>query len=166
MLCTTVVCLCVAGRWEHSLLRAERWETLPELPDRVQVSAATERPRWDQPSSDLTCVSTCSNTLDVSSGVMPKRGLNVNACELYRFYRLICVKDLVEPLSMIVPRKEVSSTRLYDFLSLHSSLKRSSVCLQPSVFQEDLYPMTPANQAAMTAQEWLSGVNRGQLKKK
>lgn len=32
---------------------------------------------------------------------------------------------------------------------------------EPSVFQEDLYPMTPANQAAMTAQEWLSGVNRG-----
>uniref|UniRef100_A0A8C6U2G7 Coronin n=1 Tax=Neogobius melanostomus TaxID=47308 RepID=A0A8C6U2G7_9GOBI len=64
-------------------------------------------------------------------GVMPKRGLNLNACEVYRFYRLICVKDLVEPLSMIVPRKE------------------------------DLYPMTAGNQAAMTAQEWLSGVNRG-----
>ncbi|CAL1590260.1 unnamed protein product [Knipowitschia caucasica] len=70
-------------------------------------------------------------------GVMPKRGLNVKACEVYRFYRLICVKDLVEPLSMIVPRKE------------------------PGVFHEDLYPPTAGNQAAMTAQEWLSGVNRG-----
>ncbi|KAM8747359.1 coronin-2A [Acanthopagrus schlegelii] len=70
-------------------------------------------------------------------GVMPKRGLDVNACEVFRFYRLIAIKDLVEPLSMIVPRKE------------------------SGVFQEDLYPMTAGNQAAMTAQEWLSGIDRG-----
>lgn len=38
---------------------------------------------------------------------MPKRGLDVGACEVFRFYRLIPVKDLVEPLSMIVPRKQV-----------------------------------------------------------
>ncbi|XP_074480798.1 coronin-2A isoform X3 [Sebastes fasciatus] len=69
-------------------------------------------------------------------GVMPKRGLDVSACEVFRFYRLIAIKDLVEPLSMIVPRKE------------------------SGVFQEDLYPMTAGNQAAMTAQEWLSGINR------
>ncbi|KAL6118238.1 coro2a [Pungitius sinensis] len=69
-------------------------------------------------------------------GVMPKRGLDVRACEVFRFYRLIAVNDLVEPLSMIVPRKE------------------------SDVFQEDLYPMTAGNQAAMTAQEWLQGVNR------
>uniref|UniRef100_A0A3P8V8X4 Coronin n=1 Tax=Cynoglossus semilaevis TaxID=244447 RepID=A0A3P8V8X4_CYNSE len=72
-------------------------------------------------------------------GVMPKRGLDVATCEVFRFYRLIVVKDLVEPLSMIVPRKE------------------------PGIFQEDLYPMTAGNQAAMTAQEWLSGTNRGPL---
>lgn len=42
-----------------------------------------------------------------TSGVMPKRGLDVATCEVFRFYRLIVVKDLVEPLSMIVPRKEV-----------------------------------------------------------
>ncbi|XP_063324851.1 coronin-2B-like [Pelmatolapia mariae] len=70
-------------------------------------------------------------------GVMPKRGLDVTACEIFRFYRLIAIKDLVEPLSMIVPRKE------------------------SGIFQEDLYPMTAGNQAAMTAQEWLLGVNRG-----
>ncbi|XP_034756981.1 coronin-2B [Etheostoma cragini] len=68
--------------------------------------------------------------------VMPKRGLDVSACEVFRFYRLIAVKDLVEPLSMVVPRKE------------------------SAVFQEDLYPMTAGNQAAMTAQEWLLGINR------
>uniref|UniRef100_A0A3B5AAZ6 Coronin n=1 Tax=Stegastes partitus TaxID=144197 RepID=A0A3B5AAZ6_9TELE len=70
-------------------------------------------------------------------GVMPKRGLDVSACEVFRFYRLIAIKDLVEPLSMIVPRK------------------------QSGTFQEDLYPMTAGNQAAMTAQEWLLGINRG-----
>ncbi|KAM6894290.1 coronin-2A-like [Lycodopsis pacificus] len=69
-------------------------------------------------------------------GVMPKRGLDVSACEVFRFYRLIVIKDLVEPLSMIVPRKE------------------------PGIFQEDLYPPTAGNQAAMTAQEWLLGINR------
>uniref|UniRef100_A0A3Q1GW70 Uncharacterized protein n=1 Tax=Acanthochromis polyacanthus TaxID=80966 RepID=A0A3Q1GW70_9TELE len=69
---------------------------------------------------------------------MPKRGLDVCACEVFRFYRLITIKDLVEPLSMIVPRK------------------------QSGTFQEDLYPMTAGNQAAMTAQEWLLGINRGQ----
>lgn len=41
---------------------------------------------------------------------MPKRGLDVNVCEVFRFYRLIAIKDLVEPLSMIVPRKEVYFT--------------------------------------------------------
>ncbi|KAM6959782.1 coronin-2A [Tautogolabrus adspersus] len=70
-------------------------------------------------------------------GVMPKRGLDVSSCEVFRFYRLITIKGLVEPLSMIVPRKE------------------------SGIFQEDLYPMTVGNQAAMTAQEWLMGINRG-----
>ncbi|KAM9834402.1 coronin-2A-like isoform X2 [Syngnathus typhle] len=69
--------------------------------------------------------------------VMPKRGLDVNVCEIFRFYRLIAVKGLVEPLSMIVPRKKSAT------------------------FHEDLYPMTAGNQAAVTAQEWLAGINRG-----
>ncbi|XP_024118561.2 coronin-2A [Oryzias melastigma] len=69
-------------------------------------------------------------------GVMPKRGLDVMGCEVFRFYRLIAVKDLVEPLSMIVPRKKTE------------------------VFQEDLYPLTAGNQAAVTAREWLLGINR------
>uniref|UniRef100_A0A3P9LHY7 Coronin n=1 Tax=Oryzias latipes TaxID=8090 RepID=A0A3P9LHY7_ORYLA len=69
-------------------------------------------------------------------GVMPKRGLDVMGCEVFRFYRLIAVKDLVGPLSMIVPRKK------------------------SEVFQEDLYPPTAGNQAAVTAREWLLGINR------
>lgn len=43
-------------------------------------------------------------------GVMPKRGLDVGTCEIFRFYRLIAIKNLVEPLSMVVPRKQVSIT--------------------------------------------------------
>ncbi|KAL0970615.1 hypothetical protein UPYG_G00244460 [Umbra pygmaea] len=72
-------------------------------------------------------------------GVMPKRGLDVSSCEVFRFYRLLAIKDLVEPLSMIVPRRS------------------------PEIFQEDIFPMTVGNKAAMTAQQWLSGINRGPL---
>lgn len=32
---------------------------------------------------------------------------------------------------------------------------------QSGIFHEDLYPLTARNQAAMTAQEWLLGINRG-----
>lgn len=49
---------------------------------------------------------------------MPKRGLDVSSCEVFRFYRLIAVKDLVEPLSMIVPRKEVKD--VFHFSYRHS----------------------------------------------
>ncbi|XP_045074464.1 coronin-2B-like, partial [Coregonus clupeaformis] len=70
-------------------------------------------------------------------GVMPKRGLDVSSCEVFRFYRLVTIKDLVEPLSMIVPRRS------------------------PKTFQEDIFPMTAGNEAALTAQQWLSGINRG-----
>ncbi|KAJ8008536.1 hypothetical protein DPEC_G00105890 [Dallia pectoralis] len=70
-------------------------------------------------------------------GVMPKRGLDVSSCEIFRFYRLVTIKDLVEPLSIIVPRR----------------------C--PEIFQEDIFPMTAGNEAAMTAHQWLSGFNRG-----
>eukprot|EP00069_Balaena_mysticetus_P015557 bmy_01809T0 len=39
-------------------------------------------------------------------GVMPKRGLDVSSCEIFRFYKLITTKSLIEPISMIVPRRE------------------------------------------------------------
>ncbi|XP_043088538.1 coronin-2B isoform X2 [Puntigrus tetrazona] len=70
-------------------------------------------------------------------GVMPKRGLNTSACEIFRFYRLVTVRDLLEPLSFCVPRSEG--------------------------FHEDIYPMTAANEPAMTADEWLMGHNKGPL---
>ncbi|KAF6123753.1 coronin 2A [Phyllostomus discolor] len=69
-------------------------------------------------------------------GVMPKRGLDVSTCEIFRFYKLITTKSLIEPVSMIVPRRSES-------------------------YQEDIYPPTAGAQPSLTAREWLSGMNRG-----
>lgn len=69
-------------------------------------------------------------------GVMPKRGLDVSSCEVFRFYKLVTIKSLIEPLSMIVPRRSES-------------------------YQEDIYPMTAGNIPALTAEEWLSGIDKG-----
>ncbi|KAG1960471.1 coronin-2B [Pimephales promelas] len=72
-------------------------------------------------------------------GVMPKRGLNISVCEVFRFYRLLTVKHLLEPLSFCVPRTRCEG------------------------FQEDIYPATAANEPALTADEWLRGQNKGPL---
>uniref|UniRef100_A0A8C6UGG3 Coronin n=1 Tax=Neogobius melanostomus TaxID=47308 RepID=A0A8C6UGG3_9GOBI len=68
-------------------------------------------------------------------GVMPKHGLDVGACEVFRFYKLIPLKGLIEPISMIVPRRS-------------------------DTYQEDIYPMTAGTEPALSAAEWLSGINR------
>ncbi|KAI1904405.1 hypothetical protein AGOR_G00005300 [Albula goreensis] len=68
-------------------------------------------------------------------GVMPKHGLDVGACEVFRFYKLVTLKGLIEPISMIVPRRS-------------------------ETYQEDIYPMTPGTEPALTTSEWLSGINR------
>ncbi|XP_007904781.1 coronin-2B [Callorhinchus milii] len=70
--------------------------------------------------------------------VMPKRGLDVSACEVFRFYKLVTIKSLIEPVSMIVPRRSDS-------------------------YQDDIYPMTSGAEPALTAQEWLNGINRGPI---
>jgi hypothetical protein len=44
-------------------------------------------------------------------GVMPKRGLDVTACEIYRFYKLHN-NNFVEPIAMTVPRR-VSTEYIY-----------------------------------------------------
>lgn len=67
---------------------------------------------------------------------MPKRGLDVCSCEVFRFYKLVTIKSLIEPLSMIVPRRSES-------------------------YQEDIYPTTAGNQPSMTADEWLRGLDKG-----
>ncbi|KAL8591842.1 hypothetical protein ACOMHN_044338 [Nucella lapillus] len=68
-------------------------------------------------------------------GVMPKRGCDVQRCEIFRFYKLHAAKNLVEPISMIVPRKSDG-------------------------FQEDVFPPTAGTIPSLQADEWISGQNR------
>jgi len=68
-------------------------------------------------------------------GVMPKLGLDVKKNEIMRFYKLSATGSVCEPISMIVPRKS-------------------------ETFQEDIYPDTPGSYPSLTADEWISGVDR------
>ncbi|CAI9735756.1 coronin-2B isoform X11 [Octopus vulgaris] len=70
-----------------------------------------------------------------SLGIMPKRGCDAKRCEIVRFYKLHTAKDLVEPVSMIVPRKS-------------------------DQFQDDIFPPTASCVPSLTADEWISGQNR------
>ncbi|XP_068193745.1 coronin-1A [Antennarius striatus] len=65
-------------------------------------------------------------------GYMPKRGLEVNKCEIARFYKLHERK--CEPIIMTVPRKS-------------------------DLFQEDLYPDTVGPEPSAEADEWFQGKN-------
>ncbi|CAL8310814.1 unnamed protein product [Arctogadus glacialis] len=63
-------------------------------------------------------------------GYMPKRGLEVNKCEIARFYKLHDRK--CEPVVMTVPRKS-------------------------DLFQEDLYPNTIGPEPSVEADDWFDG---------
>ncbi|KAF6733288.1 Coronin-1C [Oryzias melastigma] len=69
-------------------------------------------------------------------GYMPKRGLDVNKCEIARFYKLHERK--CEPIIMTVPRKS-------------------------DLFQDDLYPDTASPDPALEADEWFAGKNGGPI---
>lgn len=64
------------------------------------------------------------------AGFLCKRGVDVNKCEIARFYKLHERK--VEPISMTVPRKS-------------------------DLFQGDLYPDTAGLEPALLADEWIAG---------
>ncbi|KAF4527162.1 hypothetical protein B566_EDAN007187 [Ephemera danica] len=64
-------------------------------------------------------------------GMMPKRGCDVSTCEISRFFRLNN-SGFCQAITFTVPRKS-------------------------ELFQEDLYPDTPGDVPAMTAEEWLAG---------
>lgn len=66
-------------------------------------------------------------------GMMPKRGCDVNTCEISKFYRLNN-NGFCQVVSMTVPRKS-------------------------ELFQEDLYPDTLSDEPALTAEEWMAGKN-------
>ncbi|KAH8060273.1 hypothetical protein JL720_13611 [Aureococcus anophagefferens] len=71
---------------------------------------------------------------------LPKRGLNVMACETARCLKLTSQNGngIVEPLSFIVPRKS-------------------------DAFQDDIFPDTFSGHPSCTADEWLSGVTKTPL---
>jgi len=64
-------------------------------------------------------------------GMMPKRGCDVNSCEITRFYRLNN-SGFCQVITMTVPRKS-------------------------ELFQEDLYPDTAGDQPAISAEDWFAG---------
>ncbi|CAF3833293.1 unnamed protein product [Rotaria sordida] len=66
-------------------------------------------------------------------GNMPKRGLNIAACEIARFYKLLN-SGVCEVISFTVPRKS-------------------------ELFQDDLYPDSAGDEHAITADEWINGVD-------
>ncbi|XP_043465467.1 coronin-2B-like isoform X1 [Leptopilina heterotoma] len=67
-------------------------------------------------------------------GIMPKRGVSTANCEVFRFFKLHATRGMCEPISMIVPRKS-------------------------DQFQEDLYPDTIGTTPALSAKDWISGMN-------
>jgi coronin-1B/1C/6 len=73
------------------------------------------------------------HTNNIILGLMPKRGCDVSTCEIARFYRLNN-SGLCQVITMTVPRKS-------------------------ELFQEDLYPDTLSDEAAITAEEWIGGTN-------
>jgi len=72
-----------------------------------------------------------SNTPQRGFGFLPKRACNVGACEIARFYKLH-PQNLVEPISMIVPRKSDS-------------------------FQDDIFPDTTGDKPSGTASDFVNG---------
>lgn len=80
---------------------------------------------------------------------MPKRGLDVSSCEIFRFYKLITTKSLIEPVSMIVPRRVsvVGLSQGDNHLEEHRPLgvripETSPYCGSPS--QGECEPLGPA----------------------
>ncbi|KAK8743987.1 hypothetical protein OTU49_000948 [Cherax quadricarinatus] len=67
-------------------------------------------------------------------GMMPKRGVDVTTCEITRFYRLNN-SGFCQIITMTVPRKS-------------------------ELFQEDLYPDTPSDIPAVSAEEWWEGQSK------
>ena len=65
-------------------------------------------------------------------GVMPKRGLDITSCEIYRFYKLHN-NNFVEPIAMTVPRR-VSTKQMYREL-------QNQLCTVEPRYNKPLYTM-------------------------
>ena len=82
-------------------------------------------------------------------GVMPKRGLDVTTCEIYRFYKLHN-NNFVEPIAMTVPRRVSSEQNSIFWILLFSHLLLSvwvggggAMASYPQETFPVVYPHTP-----------------------
>ena len=84
---------------------------------------------------------------------MPKIGLDVTRNEIMRFYKLFATGSVCEPISMI--------GTLLTFI-LRSNLDAFLVLVprKAEAFQLDIYPDTPGPYPALSAEEWISGIDR------
>jgi len=73
-----------------------------------------------------------SNDPTSAIGCMPKRGVDVNTCEIMKLFRVQGTK--LEPLSFKVPRKS-------------------------DLFQEDIFPDCRSDEPSLTPQQWFGGDN-------
>lgn len=82
------------------------------------------------------CSQYASNESTAAIGCMPKRGVDVNTCEIMKFFRVVVTTTpnifRMEPLSFKVPRKS-------------------------DLFQEDIFPDCRSDEPAITADQWFSG---------
>jgi len=78
------------------------------------------------------CSQYSSNDSTAAIGSMPKRGVDVNTCEIVKLFRVQGTK--LEPLSFKVPRKS-------------------------DLFQEDIFPDCRSDEPSLSAAQWFAGEN-------
>jgi len=78
------------------------------------------------------CSQYSSNDPTSAIGAMPKRGVDVNTCEIMKLFRVQGTK--LEPLSFKVPRKS-------------------------DLFQEDIFPDCRSDEPVLTAEQYFAGEN-------
>jgi coronin-1B/1C/6 len=113
-----------------------------------------------------------TNVSTKGADMLPKRALNPLRCEVARFLKL--TTDSVEPMSFIVPRKEVNFQVRWGWGGGGVCVSRLSLACSafPLTFshplplppfplppQEDIFPDTYAGVPCMTADDWFAGKN-------
>lgn len=88
-------------------------------------------------------------------GMMCKRGCDVSICEIARFYRLnnsgLCQVRIIFDFG--------EASRGFLMISFKFQVITMTVPRKSELFQEDLYPDTVSDEAALTAEEWINGTN-------
>lgn len=86
--------------------------------------------------------------------------------ELLRGVQVLQTRDHQEPhraaLHDRAPQGERSLPPPRGAIRAGSSVHSCCVCFQSESYQEDIYPMTAGNVPALTAEQWLSGIDKGQ----